>query len=226
MIGLLLYLGPALRMPLAIVGLLIVQGLMMRRFMADPVRHALWYSGFGVPLFVSGMMVSAFALRGLAGLPPDDTPPSHRWAGWASPGSASCNAMLGAVVVLTTSTLNRVMVVELALPALLPGLLVALHHAVQLTRPRMGYGSDVGGRRTPWIMLVASPCWRMGGFAGQPSPPTWMAREHTRGRHRAGRAGLRAGGRWGSAPAAPRCWCCWPSAWTNRAAPPLRRWCG
>ncbi|MFN9506381.1 MAG: BCD family MFS transporter [Rubrivivax sp.] len=61
-------------------------------------------------------------------------------------------AMLGAVVVLTTSTLNRVMVVELALPALLPGLLVALHHAVQLTRPRMGFGSDQGGRRTPWII--------------------------------------------------------------------------
>jgi chlorophyll/bacteriochlorophyll a synthase len=52
---------------LAIVGLLIGQGLMMRRFLTDPVRHALWYSGFGVPLFVSGMMVSAFALRGLAG---------------------------------------------------------------------------------------------------------------------------------------------------------------
>ncbi len=61
-------------------------------------------------------------------------------------------AMLGAVVVLTTSTLNRVMVVELALPALLPGLLVAWHYAVQLTRPRMGYGSDVGGRCTPWIL--------------------------------------------------------------------------
>ena len=61
-------------------------------------------------------------------------------------------AMLGAVVVLTTSTLNRVMVVELALPALLPGLLVGLHHAVQLSRPRMGFGSDVGGRRTPWIL--------------------------------------------------------------------------
>ncbi len=59
---------------------------------------------------------------------------------------------LGAVVVLTTSTLNRVMVVELALPALLPGLLVALHYAVQITRPRMGHGSDTGGRRTPWIM--------------------------------------------------------------------------
>ncbi len=61
-------------------------------------------------------------------------------------------AALGAIVVLTTSTLNRVMVVELALPALLPGFLVALHYLVQITRPRMGHGSDVGGRRTPWIM--------------------------------------------------------------------------
>lgn len=58
---------------------------------------------------------------------------------------------LGAIVVLTTSTLNRVMAVELLLPALVPGLLVGLHHAVQLTRPRMGFGSDMGGRRTPWI---------------------------------------------------------------------------
>jgi BCD family chlorophyll transporter-like MFS transporter len=59
---------------------------------------------------------------------------------------------LGAIVVLTTSTLNRVMVVELALPALVPGLLVALHYAVQVIRPRVGHGSDVGGRRTPWIV--------------------------------------------------------------------------
>ncbi|MGF1474597.1 MAG: BCD family MFS transporter [Geminicoccaceae bacterium] len=59
---------------------------------------------------------------------------------------------LGAIVVLTTATLNRVMVVELALPAMLPGALVALHYAVQLTRPRLGYGSDVSGRRTPWII--------------------------------------------------------------------------
>jgi BCD family chlorophyll transporter-like MFS transporter len=61
-------------------------------------------------------------------------------------------AALGAIVVLTTSTLNRVMAVELALPALVPGLLVGLHHAVQMMRPRMGYGSDRGGRRTPWIV--------------------------------------------------------------------------
>lgn len=59
---------------------------------------------------------------------------------------------LGAIVVLTTSTLNRVMVVELALPALVPGLLVTFHHALQMLRPRWGYGS--GGRhgRTPWIL--------------------------------------------------------------------------
>ena len=59
---------------------------------------------------------------------------------------------LGAIVVLTTSTLNRVMVVELALPALIPGLLVGIHYAVQLLRPHWGHASDVGGRRTPWIM--------------------------------------------------------------------------
>lgn len=59
---------------------------------------------------------------------------------------------LGAIVVLTTSTINRIMVVELALPAVLPGLLVALHYAVQVLRPRWGHGSDVGGRLTPWIV--------------------------------------------------------------------------
>lgn len=59
---------------------------------------------------------------------------------------------LGAIVVLTTSTINRVMVVELALPAVIPGALVALHYALQSLRPRWGHGSDVGGRRTPWII--------------------------------------------------------------------------
>lgn len=59
---------------------------------------------------------------------------------------------LGAIVVLTTSTLNRIMVVELALPAMLPGALVTLHHAMQLFRPRMGHGSDRGRRLTPWIL--------------------------------------------------------------------------
>ena len=65
---------------------------------------------------------------------------------------ALVQASLGAVVVLTTSTLNRVMVVELALPAALPGVLVALHYFIQLSRPTFGHASDRGGRRTPWIV--------------------------------------------------------------------------
>ncbi len=59
---------------------------------------------------------------------------------------------LGAIVVMMTSALNRVMVVELALPALVPGLLIAIHHAVQVLRPAWGHGSDSSGRRTPWIV--------------------------------------------------------------------------
>ena len=66
-VALLLFWGQPLH-ALGIVALLVGQALMMRRFLGDPVRHALWYSGFGVPLFVSGMMISAFALRGLANL--------------------------------------------------------------------------------------------------------------------------------------------------------------
>ncbi|MEM6381870.1 MAG: BCD family MFS transporter [Pseudomonadota bacterium] len=71
---------------------------------------------------------------------------------------------LGAIVVLTTSTLNRVMVVELMLPAMLPGILVGLHYAVQMSRPRWGYGSDMGGRRTPWI-VGGMGVLALGGFA-------------------------------------------------------------
>ncbi len=61
-------------------------------------------------------------------------------------------ASLGAIVVLCTSTMNRVMQIELMLPAVLPGTLVAWHYVLQVLRPRLGYGSDVGGRRTPWIV--------------------------------------------------------------------------
>ncbi len=59
---------------------------------------------------------------------------------------------LGAIVVLTTSTLNRLMVVELSLPAVVPGALVALHYGIQITRPNWGYRSDQGGARTRWII--------------------------------------------------------------------------
>ena len=59
---------------------------------------------------------------------------------------------LGAIFVLSTSTLNRVMKVEMALPAILPGALIALQYWIQLLRPRLGHGSDLGGRRTPFIV--------------------------------------------------------------------------
>jgi chlorophyll synthase len=50
---------------LAVAALLGIQLLMMDYFLTRVVQRALWYSGFGVPFFVAGMMVSAFALRGL-----------------------------------------------------------------------------------------------------------------------------------------------------------------
>lgn len=62
-------------------------------------------------------------------------------------------AALGAIVVLTNSTLNRVMIVELGLAAVIPGLLVGLHYGVQITRPVWGHRSDTGGSRTTWILL-------------------------------------------------------------------------
>jgi chlorophyll synthase len=50
----------------AVGGLLALQLAMMGHFLASVSQRALWYSGFGVPLFVAGMMVSAFALRSLS----------------------------------------------------------------------------------------------------------------------------------------------------------------
>jgi len=68
-------------------------------------------------------------------------------------------AAIGAVVVLLTTTINRVIVVELGLPASVPGLLVALHFGVQLIlRPRLGHASDAHGRRTPWILGGLALC--------------------------------------------------------------------
>ena len=83
---------------------------------------------------------------------------------------------LGSIVVLTTATMNRVMTVELAMPAVLPGMLVALYYATQSLRPKFGHGADQGGRRSPWIiggifalvagaMGAAASVWVMGSNA-------------------------------------------------------------
>ena len=51
----------------AVAALVVAQLPLMRRFLAAPRERALWYSGVGVPVFVAGMMVAAFAVRALGG---------------------------------------------------------------------------------------------------------------------------------------------------------------
>lgn len=50
---------------MGVVAVLIGQLLAMRVMLADPKTRAPWYNGTGVLLYVSGMMITAFALRGL-----------------------------------------------------------------------------------------------------------------------------------------------------------------
>ncbi len=54
---------------LGVLALSLAQVPLMQRFMAQPVERALSLSALGVPLYVSGMMVSAWGLRSLGGLP-------------------------------------------------------------------------------------------------------------------------------------------------------------
>lgn len=77
-------------------------------------------------------------------------PPPLGWPGIVRLGLVQ--SAIGAMTMLATSLLNRIMVVEYALPAALPAGLVAWHYAVQLSRPVWGHGSDRGRRRTPWIV--------------------------------------------------------------------------
>ncbi len=49
----------------AIVALVLVQLVLMRWFLKAPRQRALYLSGFGVPFYVAGMMVAAFAVRSL-----------------------------------------------------------------------------------------------------------------------------------------------------------------
>jgi chlorophyll/bacteriochlorophyll a synthase len=51
---------------LAVAALLLAQIAAMRVLFRDPKGKAPWYNGTGVVLYVTGMMVTAFALRGLA----------------------------------------------------------------------------------------------------------------------------------------------------------------
>jgi chlorophyll synthase len=50
-----------------VLGLVAVQALLMRRFVAAPLQRATWYSANGVTLYVVGMLISALALRAAGG---------------------------------------------------------------------------------------------------------------------------------------------------------------
>ena len=62
-----------------------------------------------------------------------------------------------------------------AVPEIAPGALVGLHYAIQILRPRWGYGSDVGGRRT----FLRRRC-RRGGRGGIPRTPPRSRRARRR----------------------------------------------
>jgi chlorophyll synthase len=51
----------------SIAGLVMVQIILMTRFLEDPVARATWLSALGVTVYVSGMMISAFAVRAVLG---------------------------------------------------------------------------------------------------------------------------------------------------------------
>ena len=81
---------------------------------------------------------------------PENASAGFGWLGIARIGMVQ--AAIGALVMLATTVLNRLMVVEFALAAAIPAGLVAWHYAVQLGRPLWGHGSDKGGNRTLWII--------------------------------------------------------------------------
>jgi chlorophyll synthase len=61
----LLFLWGCTNAALTVLTLSVTQIPIMSRFLQDPVKQALSLSAFGVPLFVTGMMVSAWSLRSL-----------------------------------------------------------------------------------------------------------------------------------------------------------------
>ncbi|NQZ47938.1 MAG: PucC family protein, partial [Erythrobacter sp.] len=61
-------------------------------------------------------------------------------------------ASIGAMVMLITTVLNRLMLVEYSLAGAIPAGLIGWHYAVQLGRPLWGHGSDKGANRAIWIL--------------------------------------------------------------------------
>lgn len=64
-IALLLYWAKPLH-ALGVLAVLAAQGFAMKTLLRDPLAKTPWYQGTGITLYVSGMMIAAFAIRGLA----------------------------------------------------------------------------------------------------------------------------------------------------------------
>ncbi|MBB4612297.1 BCD family MFS transporter [Novosphingobium taihuense] len=75
-----------------------------------------------------------------------------RFGWWSIVRLGAVQASIGAMVMVATSLLNRLMVLEYGLAAGVPAGLVAWHYMVQLSRPLWGHGSDLGRRRTPFVI--------------------------------------------------------------------------
>ena len=160
--------GAARSMP-AIVALLLLAQLRPDEPPAARAR-ASWRPGTTPPaprFYVLGMLVGAFALRRRAGGRMTAAPLG--WLGIVRLGLVQ--TALGAIVVLTTSTLNRVMVVELALPAMLPGAAgrPALRRADRCARASATARTSAAGARPG--SSAAWRCWRSGGVARRRWPP-------------------------------------------------------
>ena len=92
-------------------------------------------------------------------------PTGRRPFGWGAVARLGlAQIAIGAVAAIMTSTLNRVMVVELALPATVPSLFVAVHFVLQMSRAKFGFDSDRSGHRAPWI-LGGVTFFSLGGIA-------------------------------------------------------------
>ena len=65
-IGLLLQWGAPFY-AVGVAGLLTVQFALMPKLLSDPEKYAPWYNATGTTLYVFGMLVSAFALKAIAG---------------------------------------------------------------------------------------------------------------------------------------------------------------
>ena len=63
--GLLLFVWHRPAHAIVLLLLVLVQQILLPTFLRDPVKKALWYSGFGVPFSVLGMMVCAHAVRSM-----------------------------------------------------------------------------------------------------------------------------------------------------------------